>query len=140
MITPAGRARVGPEGRRGCASKRSVLLTCDDGLLNCLTDMLPVLVEEKVRCLFFVTGASAAESRTMLWYEELFLLLLRAPNGPFEISGEGITIQGDLHSREERRVLWWNSVKRLSQVSAQRRGSFLRSARSQLRLGGAFGT
>ena len=132
VITPAD-ALAWREGRGGLPP-RAVLLTCDDGLLNCLTDMLPVLVEEKVTCLFFVTGASAVESRTMLWYEELFLLLLRAPNGPLEISGDGITIQGALHSREERRALWWNSVKRLSQVSAERRESFLRSTRSQLRL------
>jgi peptidoglycan/xylan/chitin deacetylase (PgdA/CDA1 family) len=131
VITPAD-ALAWREGRRGLPP-RAVLLTCDDGLLNCLTDMLPVLVEEKVTCLFFVTGASAAESRTMLWYEELFLLLLRAPNGPFEISGDGITIEGDLRSREERRALWWNSVKRLSQVSAESRELSLQRAWSQLR-------
>ena len=28
--------------------ERAVLLTCDDGLLNCLTDMLPVLQQEEV--------------------------------------------------------------------------------------------
>ena len=53
------------EGRRELPPK-AVLLTCDDGLLNCLTDMLPVLQQEKVSCLFFVTGASTEESRTML--------------------------------------------------------------------------
>jgi peptidoglycan/xylan/chitin deacetylase (PgdA/CDA1 family) len=111
---------------------RAVLLTCDDGLLNCLTDMLPVLQREKVSCLFFVTGASTEEWRTMLWYEELFLLLLRAPAGPFEISSEGILIQGDAGSREQRRALWWNSVKRLSQVDSGARTSFLHSARMQL--------
>lgn len=47
---------------------RAVLLTCDDGLLNCLSDMLPVLRQEEVSCLFFVTGASTEESRTMPWY------------------------------------------------------------------------
>src|SRR6266849_5054982 len=44
------------EGRRELPP-RAVLLTCDDGLLNCLTDMLPVLQQEAVSCLFFVTGA-----------------------------------------------------------------------------------
>lgn len=131
VITPAD-ALAWREGRR-VLPPRAILLTCDDGLLNCLTDMLPVLIEEKVTCLFFVTGASAGESRTMLWYEELFLLLLRAPNGSFEVSGDGVTIQGDLRSREERRALWWNSVKRLSRASAETRESFLRLARSQLR-------
>ena len=39
---------------------RSVLLTCDDGLQNTLTDMLPILLEAGVTCLFFVTGAGSA--------------------------------------------------------------------------------
>lgn len=121
------------EGRRELPP-RAVLLTCDDGLLNCLTDMLPVLQQEGVSCLFFVTGASAGESRTMLWYEELFLLFLRAPAGHFEISGEGIAITGELRGREGRRAIWWNSVKRLSQVDAQKRDSFLGTVRIQFGL------
>ena len=121
------------EGRRELPP-RSVLLTCDDGLLNCLTDMLPVLQQEKVSCLFFVTGASAGDSRQMLWYEELFLLFLRAPAGNLEISCEGVLIRGELGSREERRAIWWSAVKRLSQVDAGIRESFLRAARVQFGL------
>src|SRR5271165_6602583 len=117
-------------GRRALPP-RAVLLTCDDGLLNCLTDMLPILRQEKLSCLFFVTGASAEDSRTMLWYEELFLLFLRAPAGAFEISSEGVLVEGDLGSREQRRAVWWNSVKRLSQVDSVARGLFLRAAHSQ---------
>jgi peptidoglycan/xylan/chitin deacetylase (PgdA/CDA1 family) len=105
--------------------ERAVLITCDDGLLNCLTDMLPVLQQEDVKCLFFVTGVSAGETRRMLWYEELFLILLRVPDGPFEISAEGIEIQGELASRVGRRALWWNLVKRLSQLDAERRTAFI---------------
>src|SRR5579864_2448690 len=103
--------------------KRAVLLTCDDGLLNCMTDMLPVLQEERVRCLFFVTGASAGQRRTMLWFEELYLLLLRASTGSFEYSAEGIGIEGDLGARAQRRTMWWDAVKRLSQVDAASRES-----------------
>jgi peptidoglycan/xylan/chitin deacetylase (PgdA/CDA1 family) len=121
------------EGRR-TLPPRAVLLTCDDGLLNNLTDMLPVLQEEGARCLFFVTGASAGEERTMLWYEELFLLFLRAPAGRFEIVSEGITIQGEAGSRESRRATWWDSVKRLSQIGAGSRTRFLQSARNQFGL------
>jgi len=113
---------------------RAILLTCDDGLLNCLTDMLPVLREEGVRCLFFVTGASAEQLRTMLWYEELFLLLLRAPVGRYEASYEGLAIGGELHGRDERRAIWWNSVKRLSQVDGASRASFLHALRIQFGL------
>lgn len=111
---------------------RAVLLTCDDGLLNCLTEMLPVLEQERVSCLFFVTGASAEESRTMLWYEALFLLLLRAPVGHFEISLEGVVIQCELGSREERRAIWWDSVKRLSRVDPGARAAFLSAMRTKL--------
>jgi peptidoglycan/xylan/chitin deacetylase (PgdA/CDA1 family) len=118
------------EGKRELPP-RAVLLTCDDGLLNSLTDMLPVLLQEGTRCLFFVTGASAGDERTMLWYEELLLRLLRAPAGPFEISSEGVVIRGELGAPEQRRVLWWNSVRQLSQVSAEERSSFLCTAASK---------
>jgi peptidoglycan/xylan/chitin deacetylase (PgdA/CDA1 family) len=111
---------------------RAVLLTCDDGLLNNLTDMLQVLQQEKLRCLFFVTGASTDETRSTLWYEELFLLFLSAPTGKFEISGEGIAIRGDLAAPEARRAIWWSSVMRLSQIDAKARDSFLGAARREL--------
>jgi peptidoglycan/xylan/chitin deacetylase (PgdA/CDA1 family) len=111
---------------------RAVLLTCDDGLLNNLHDMLPVLQQERLRCLFFVTGASAEEVRTMLWYEEVFLLFLGAPAGEFEISREGFAIGGELGSREGRRATWWEAVKRLSQLDAEIRRLFLSAAREQL--------
>jgi peptidoglycan/xylan/chitin deacetylase (PgdA/CDA1 family) len=113
--------------------ERAVLLTCDDGLLNNLTDMLPVLKHEQLCCLFFVTGASADEKRSVLWYEELFLLFLRAPAGRFEIVSDGAVIGGELSSREARRAICWSAVKRLSQMDAASRGSFLAAARKEWR-------
>jgi peptidoglycan/xylan/chitin deacetylase (PgdA/CDA1 family) len=113
--------------------ERAVLITCDDGLLNCLTDMLAVLRQESVRCLFFITGASAEGSRNVLWYEELFLALHRAPDEPIEISAEGIEIRGELGSGTERRAFWWNLVKQLSQLSAERRAAFMATLRLRLR-------
>ncbi len=132
VVSPGDVLAWRKEGR--ALPSRAVLLTCDDGLLNCLTDMLPVLREEAVRCLFFVTGASARQSRRTMWYEDLFLLMLRAPCGPFEISCDGVAIQGELGSREQRRAVWWNAVKRLSQVDAQAREAFLRFARTRFGL------
>ena len=111
---------------------RAVLLTCDDGLLNCLTDMLPMLQQEGVTCLFFVTGASAGDSRAMLWYEELFLGLLQAPAGRFEITSDGVALAFQLGARDERRVAWWSAVKRLSEVDAEARASFLQTLRIRL--------
>ena len=112
--------------------QRAVLLTCDDGLLNCLTDMLPVLKEEGLTCLFFVTGSSSQEVRDTLWYEDLFLLFLRAPEGVFRISFEGILLQGELGEREQRRTVWWKSVKQLSQLTAEKRRSCLRVIQSEV--------
>jgi peptidoglycan/xylan/chitin deacetylase (PgdA/CDA1 family) len=119
---------------RGELPRRAVLLTCDDGLLNNLTDMFPILRDEALPCLFFVTGASAGETRTNLWYEELFLIFLGAPEGSFEISCEGISINGQLTLREQRRATWWESVKRLSQVDCKSRQSFVHAARVQFGL------
>lgn len=114
---------------------RSILLTCDDGLVNNLTAMVPVLEEERVRCLFFVTGASAGEEPASLWYEELFLLFLRGPAGAFKVSSADLEISGVLEARTQRRALWWNSVKRLSQLGAVNRKSFLDAARARLGTG-----
>ena len=109
---------------------RAALLTCDDGFLNNLTEMLPVLQEERLQCLFFVTGESLNKHRTMLWYEELLLVLLRARAGDFEISFDGVAINGVLAEREQRRGVWWKAVRRLSQIEAGRRKGFLQAAHS----------
>ena len=114
---------------------RAVLLTCDDGLANNLTEMLPVLEEQGVRCLFFVSGESASDGPATLWYEELFLLLLRAPAGPFKISAEKLDISAALDDRNQRRALWWNLVKQLSGVSVEIRRAFLERARARLGTG-----
>jgi peptidoglycan/xylan/chitin deacetylase (PgdA/CDA1 family) len=113
---------------------KAVLVTCDDGLLNCLSDMVPVLQQENIKCLFFVTGASATDIRKMLWYEELFLLFLKVPAGSFDVSYDGITIQGTFDGREQRRAIWWDFVKRLSQVNATRRTSLIHSLRDHFGL------
>jgi len=109
---------------------RAVLLTCDDGSLSNLTDMLPILQDEGLRCLFFVTGASTVNTRSMLWYEDLFLLWLRAPAGRFSISGGDIELSGFLGKVQQRRRDWWNAVKRLSTVDAQTRRRVIDAAYS----------
>ena len=63
----------------GSLPLRAVLLTCDDGLLNVLTEMVPILRDEGARCLFFVTGASLVDGPEYLWYEELYRMLEDAP-------------------------------------------------------------
>jgi peptidoglycan/xylan/chitin deacetylase (PgdA/CDA1 family) len=136
VISPEG-ALAWLEGRSELP-RRAVLITCDDGLLNHLTDMLPVLQQEGLRCLFFVTGISAKENdpreRSMLWYEELFLLLLRAPDGKFQVSCEGLAIAGELGSREQTRATWWNCVQELSRLAPESRTACIRILRKQFGL------
>ena len=112
----------------------AVLVTCDDGFLNTTTDMLPVLREEGVFCLFFVTGASCVDEPTMLWHEELFLMVSRA--GAEQASGllSPISLWSKSSSAEDRRSLWWSLVKSLSQYQPTARAEFLERARIRLRL------
>jgi peptidoglycan/xylan/chitin deacetylase (PgdA/CDA1 family) len=113
--------------RGGELAPRSVLLTCDDGSLNTLTDMVPILREEGLPCLFFVTGMSAGEVPRMLWYEELYVVLMSARSGP--VSFETLGIQTGLRSLPQRRSLWWKLVQELSRHEPEERDSFVREAR-----------
>ena len=91
---------------------RSVLLTCDDGLRNVLSCMVPILQEEEVRCLFFITGASVTDTPVMLWYEELYLLLKAAPAGSIAVEVKGF--QSACPRDADRRAFWWQLVQTLS--------------------------
>jgi peptidoglycan/xylan/chitin deacetylase (PgdA/CDA1 family) len=110
----------------------AVLLTCDDGLLNNLTDMLPILQEEKLKCLFFVTAASAGDKRAMLWYEDLFLLLFHAAARRVEIARAGVAIKGELGSAKQRHAIWWSWVKQLSRCDWETRNAFVAEMRQEL--------
>jgi peptidoglycan/xylan/chitin deacetylase (PgdA/CDA1 family) len=101
----------------------SILVTCDDGLRNVITDMFPVLQAEGVRCLFFITGISVRKTSAMLWYEELHLLLQAAPEGEIHID------EGDFHASclatKNRRNFWWDLVRKLSARDAEFRSQIL---------------
>jgi peptidoglycan/xylan/chitin deacetylase (PgdA/CDA1 family) len=112
--------------------ERAVLLTCDDGLRNALTDMVPILREEGLSCLFFVLGASALESSRMLWYEELYLLLLAAPVGSYSFDALGMHIE--LGDRSQRRSAWWNLLKKLSQCDQAARARFIETSQAEFGL------
>jgi peptidoglycan/xylan/chitin deacetylase (PgdA/CDA1 family) len=108
---------------------RSVLLTCDDGLLNVLTDMVPLVREFDVPFLFFVTGGSLGNQSSMLWYEQLFLWLLEA--------GEGISLLAPwgvcrAEGRGQMRALWREMIRKLSTFDAGTRGQLLQGMRTQL--------
>ena len=116
--------------------ERAVLLTCDDGLRNVLTDMAPILREAGLSCLFFVLGASAAQSSQMLWYEELYLLLLAAParSYSFDGLGDGRGMSVELGDRAQTRSAWWNLVRKLSQQDQSARTNFIETSRLQFGL------
>ena len=112
---------------------RAVLVTCDDGLRNNLTGMLPVLQAIGVECLFFATGASLEEESTMLWHEQLYLQLLAAP--------EAITLDLDkprfrdsVRGLPAKRVLWWKLVNALSACDGKRRRQMVDRVRQQVGL------
>jgi peptidoglycan/xylan/chitin deacetylase (PgdA/CDA1 family) len=111
---------------------RSVLLTCDDGLRSSLFDMLPMLQEFELECLFFVTGASLDRAPTMLWYERLYLMLLAAP-ASFTLELLEIGVRAEAGEWEKRR-LWWDLVRKLSQYDLNRRRAILGRIRMQLEL------
>lgn len=128
---------------RWCTGKaqlpsRAVLVTCDDGLANTVTDMLPILREEKVPCLFFVVGLSADPEPRMLWYEELFLMLIAAREKPFSMRLAGTEVAGLLGSRSQRRVLWRDITQALEKCDHKDCSRFVREIRATLELEDTF--
>jgi peptidoglycan/xylan/chitin deacetylase (PgdA/CDA1 family) len=111
-----------------------ILLTCDDGLVNNMTDMLPILKEQDLSCLFFVTAPNTSREREMLWHEELYLLLKSASTRqvqiPAEITGEtsfGVNLHG-------RRKVWYELVKALSEFDHEKRLEYLNVLRDEFEL------
>jgi peptidoglycan/xylan/chitin deacetylase (PgdA/CDA1 family) len=110
----------------------AILLTCDDGLKNALTGMAPILRDEDLSCMFFVLGASVAEDSRILWYEELYLLLLAAPAGSYAFDFPEVSFE--LGDRAQRRSAWWALVKKLSQIDQAARVRFTEAARLEFGL------
>jgi peptidoglycan/xylan/chitin deacetylase (PgdA/CDA1 family) len=109
---------------------RAVLVTCDDGLVNTLTDMVPILQSETVSCLFFVTGASCRNDPGMLWYEELYQLMRVRPSKGHDLQlplEEG----AQSHPGESFQGAWWNTVRRASLLPANARAEWIDHVRSQ---------
>jgi hypothetical protein len=75
--------------------------------------MLPVLQEHEFRCLFFATGASLQAKPSMLWYEELYLMLLDA-SGPIMLNVPEAEINSVVPTSHGKHPYWWNLVEQLS--------------------------
>lgn len=102
---------------------RAVLITCDDGLLNTLTDMLGVLQNESIQCLFFVTGASCLEQPGMLWYEELYHLMRTARNRGSDQLKDTRELLAE--PSENFQQWWWNSVRMGSRMDSPARTEWM---------------
>lgn len=112
-----------------CLPPRAVLLTCDDGLLNNLSTMLPVLQEEGLRCLFFITGESVEDRASMLWYVELYLMIMNAAPGLCGTSSQGISMPAIAPDVRNRRSAWLSLLTDLSKLDRNERAVFLADAR-----------
>jgi peptidoglycan/xylan/chitin deacetylase (PgdA/CDA1 family) len=108
--------------------ERAVLLTCDDGLLNNLTVMLPILREEGLPCLFFVSGASLGHDPEMLWYVALYLMLLEVRGNHEPLQWNGVQIPAIPSDHGQKRSCWLQLLKTLSRFSAKQRKEFLAEA------------
>lgn len=108
--------------------ERCVLLTCDDGLLNNASVMLPVLLEEELQCLFFVTGQSTEDIASVLWYVDLYLMLMNAPSSERETDICGVRVATIGNDSSGRRSEWIRLTKCLSSLGIDGRVSFLREA------------
>jgi peptidoglycan/xylan/chitin deacetylase (PgdA/CDA1 family) len=109
----------------------AVLLTCDDGLQNNFTEMLPILQEFEMKCLFFVLGNSVGDSPRMLWHEELFLMILRDRR---PVAGDSSEPRIDLTARKtkKQRSEWWRAVIGFSSTGEHE--SLVQNTRSRLGL------
>jgi peptidoglycan/xylan/chitin deacetylase (PgdA/CDA1 family) len=105
--------------------EKSILLTCDDGLLNHLNLMVPILRDEGLKCLFFVTGSGLDDAPSLLWYVELYLLLMQVRELKEPIRLHGIVIPEITADGGRRRALWLTLMKSLSQLDFASRRGFL---------------
>jgi peptidoglycan/xylan/chitin deacetylase (PgdA/CDA1 family) len=130
---------ISPEDfRNWCRGKmslppRALLLTCDDGLRNNLTVMLPVLREFDVECLFFVTNACTEPEGAILWHERLGLQLHYAA-GSFTLHLSELGIHADVRDEGAKHHLGRQLIEALSSQAAEVRNSVLEEIQSQLDL------
>jgi peptidoglycan/xylan/chitin deacetylase (PgdA/CDA1 family) len=114
--------------------ERAVLLTCDDGLLNHVTGMLPILLGENLKCLFFVTDASLRETPEVLWYMELYMMLMEAREQDQSMVLRKISIPKISPDRAQRDTVWHELVLALSRIDATERRRFIDEAPEKLGL------
>jgi len=120
--------------RRHDLPERAVMLTCDDGLLNHLSEMVPILQKEQLKCLFFVTGSSLGEAPEVLWYVELYLMVMEAQGQDKASVLQGIDIPRLAVGTDQRRCVWLELLEPLSRIDSTGRRKFLDEAATRLGL------
>jgi len=120
----------------GRLPKRAVLLTCDDGLVNAVVGMLPILQDEQLLCLFFVTGDSLKKKLRMLWHEELYLMLMDSQARELQICIDSVPFKFELNNAAGKQSVWWQLVKGLSRLGGEQRAVAMAQARTELGLDG----
>jgi peptidoglycan/xylan/chitin deacetylase (PgdA/CDA1 family) len=108
--------------------ERAVLITCDDGLLNNLTVMAGVLKEEGLQCMFFAIGLSLEPAPKMLWYVELYLMLMACRTQTLPFEWNGVEVPAIESEPEMRRAQWLRFIADLSPFDALQRAEFLQKA------------
>ncbi len=110
---------------------RAVLITCDDGLQNNLTGMAPILTALDLPCLFFVLADALNSVGTMLWHEELNLLLHFATN-PISLTLPRFAIQERITGRAAKHALWVNLMNIMAGLAHEQREEIIDQVRNQL--------
>lgn len=105
--------------------RRSVLLSCDDGLANVVSEMLPVLQSLDLKCIFFLTAGSQTENPGMLWYEELWLVLQAAGAANLRFEHPAASLRRNPDDEAKRHAVWWQIVRELSKTDIVVREDFI---------------
>ena len=69
--------------------------------------MLSILQNERLECLFFVTGDFLSSMPRMLWYEELYLMISDSQIRELQFCIESVPLKFSLASVEQKRLAWW---------------------------------
>jgi peptidoglycan/xylan/chitin deacetylase (PgdA/CDA1 family) len=92
--------------------KRALLLTCDDGLANNVSEMLPVLIDTNSKAIFFCTSEFSSDEPKHLWHEELYAVLASAP--PDRI--HSVLDRTENKSPDDLYARWWELVNQLGKL------------------------
>lgn len=112
---------------------KSVLITCDDGMQSALTEMMPILKEANLAGLFLVTEQALADKGSMLWHEELHLMMLAAPER-ITLRLPALGIDERAAGRMGKRDLWWKLIYKLSRYELAQRRQLMEAVGWQIRV------